>query len=225
METKPLINRTIFRIYQLVPIQFNSFPHNLFANLKKLHAFIGIYVYFIWLILSLRFEYGGQVNHSVFWLAPILRKPWTLFFQYVWFLFPICLLCLICAMYVTRINAVSWQIARQTFYSRLVYLACLRSHVLRAYYNFESKQAISITLFGRRSNNNSYSKIDMRGGWHKFLLEKVLITCSFVAIKTYQTWPAAITTYTPEVFRKIAVLKTIILTGLNYDDNIIAESM
>ena len=80
METKPLINRTIFRIYQLVPIQFNSFPHNLFANLKKLHAFIGIYVYFIWLILSLRFEYGGQVNHSVFWLASILRKPWALFF-------------------------------------------------------------------------------------------------------------------------------------------------
>ena len=74
METKPLINRTIFRIYQLVPIQFNSFPHNLFANLKKLHAFIGIYVYFIWLILSLRFEYGGQVNHSVFWLAPILQN-------------------------------------------------------------------------------------------------------------------------------------------------------
>ena len=71
--------------------------------------------------------------------------------------------------------------------ARLVYLACLRSHVLRAYYNFESKQAISITLFGRRPNNNSYSKIDMRGGWHKFLLEKVLITCSVVAIKTYQT--------------------------------------
>ena len=29
-------------------------------------------------------------------------------------------------------------------------LACLRSHVLRAYCNFESKQANSITLFGRR---------------------------------------------------------------------------
>ena len=28
----------------------------------------------------------------------------------------------------------------------LVYLACLRSHVLRAYCNFESKQANSITL-------------------------------------------------------------------------------
>ena len=65
----------------------------------------------------------------------------------------------------------------------------------------------------------------MRGGWHKLLLKKVLITCSVVAIKTYQTRPAAITTYTPRVFRKIAVLKTIILTGLNYDDNIIAESM
>ena len=33
-------------------------------------------------------------------------------------------------------------------------LACLRSHVLRAYFNFESKQAISVTLFGRRPNNN-----------------------------------------------------------------------
>ena len=34
----------------------------------------------------------------------------------------------------------------------LVYLDCLRSNVLRAYCNFESKQAISITLFGRRPN-------------------------------------------------------------------------
>ena len=38
----------------------------------------------------------------------------------------------------------------------IVYLACFRSHVLRAYYNFESKQVISITLFGRRPNNNNY---------------------------------------------------------------------
>ena len=30
----------------------------------------------------------------------------------------------------------------------------LRSHELRAYCNFESKQAISTTLFGRRLNNN-----------------------------------------------------------------------
>ena len=34
-------------------------------------------------------------------------------------------------------------------------LARLRLHVLRAYCNFESKQAISITLFGRRPNNNN----------------------------------------------------------------------
>ena len=34
----------------------------------------------------------------------------------------------------------------------LVYLAFLRSHVLRAYCNFESKQANSITLFERRPN-------------------------------------------------------------------------
>ena len=40
----------------------------------------------------------------------------------------------------------------------LVYLVCLRSHVLRAYCNFESKQANSITLFGRRPNNNKCSK-------------------------------------------------------------------
>ena len=32
-------------------------------------------------------------------------------------------------------------------------LACLLSHVLRAYCNFESKQTISSTLFGRRPNN------------------------------------------------------------------------
>ena len=36
-------------------------------------------------------------------------------------------------------------------------LACLHSHVLRAYCNFESKQAIFITLFGRRANNNECS--------------------------------------------------------------------
>ena len=36
---------------------------------------------------------------------------------------------------------------------RVVRVACLRSHVLRTYCNFESKQAISVTLFGRRPNN------------------------------------------------------------------------
>ena len=36
----------------------------------------------------------------------------------------------------------------------LAYLVCLRSQVLSAYCNFESKQAIAITLFGRRPNNN-----------------------------------------------------------------------
>ena len=34
-------------------------------------------------------------------------------------------------------------------------LACSRSHVLRAYCNFESKQANSTTLFGRRPNNKA----------------------------------------------------------------------
>ena len=37
----------------------------------------------------------------------------------------------------------------------LVSLACLRSDVLRAFCNFESKQAISITLSGRRPNKKT----------------------------------------------------------------------
>ena len=36
-------------------------------------------------------------------------------------------------------------------------LARLHSHVLQAYCNFESKQAILITLFGRHANNNECS--------------------------------------------------------------------
>ena len=36
----------------------------------------------------------------------------------------------------------------------LVYLPCLRQHVLRAYYTFASRQAFSIILFGPRLNNN-----------------------------------------------------------------------
>ena len=77
----------------------------------------------------------------------------TFIFQYVCFLLPICLPCISCGTYcnehkccvVTHRTAdfrVAW----------LVYLACLRSYVLRAYCNFESKQAIAITLFGRRQN-------------------------------------------------------------------------
>ena len=44
-------------------------------------------------------------------------------------------------------------------------LACLRSHVLRAYCNFESKQANSITLFGRRPNNNKTCKKNRFHAW------------------------------------------------------------
>ena len=46
--------------------------------------------------------------------------------------------------------------ARDIRVAWLAYLACLLSHVLRAYCNFESKQAISISLFGRRPNNNVF---------------------------------------------------------------------
>ena len=45
----------------------------------------------------------------------------------------------------------------------LVYLACLRSHILRAYCNFESKQANSITPFGRRPNKYCHGKAVIRG--------------------------------------------------------------
>ena len=75
----------------------------------------------------------------------------TLFFQKVGFLLPICLPCVICGTYETKINAVLWHSARKTFAS----FGLIRSHVLRASCNFESKQANSITLFGRRPNNKS----------------------------------------------------------------------
>ena len=79
----------------------------------------------------------------------------ALFFQYVWFLLPICLPCVVCGTYLTGSNAVPRDTSRGRHSGRvawLVYLACLRSHVLCAYCNFESKQAISITLFGRHPN-------------------------------------------------------------------------
>ena len=47
----------------------------------------------------------------------------------------------------------------------LVYLACLSSHVLRTYCNFESKQANSFTLFGRHPNNNKTCKQNRFHGW------------------------------------------------------------
>ena len=87
-----------------------------------------------------------NLNHLI-----VCITRYTLFFQYVCFLLSICLPCISCGTYcnedkccvVTHRGAdfrVAW----------LVYLACLRSHLLRAYSNFGSKQAISITLFGRR---------------------------------------------------------------------------
>ena len=57
---------------------------------------------------------------------------------------------------VTRMNAVSWHIAWQTFAS--LGLFTFARIALRAYCNFQSKQAISITLFGRRPNNKTRNK-------------------------------------------------------------------
>ena len=47
----------------------------------------------------------------------------------------------------------------------LVYLACLRSHVLRAFCNFESKQTNSITLFGRRPNKKGSLNTARKWEW------------------------------------------------------------
>ena len=79
----------------------------------------------------------------------------TLPFQYVCFLLPICLPCVSCGTYC---NAHKWCVvthrAADIRLAWLVLNSCLRSHVLRAYCNFESKQVNLITLFGRRPNNN-----------------------------------------------------------------------
>ena len=87
-----------------------------------------------------------QIIHTVRYEDDYFPKgKFTLFnslFHLV-YLLPICLPCVICGSYVTKINAEMWHSA---LHSRR--LACIRSHVLRAYCNFESKQANSITLFG-----------------------------------------------------------------------------
>ena len=91
----------------------------------------------------------GKLNYLI-----VCFTQCSLFFEKVCFLLPICFpfvshLWFVCnddkCCVVTQRGAdfrVAW----------LVYLACLRLHVLRAYSNFESKQAKSISLFGRRPN-------------------------------------------------------------------------
>ena len=66
----------------------------------------------------------------------------TLFLQSVCFLLLICL-CVICGTYVSRINAVSWHIARWTFASPglFTWFVYVRTYCVR-----------TITLFGRRPN-------------------------------------------------------------------------
>ena len=61
-------------------------------------------------------------------------------------------------------------------------LACL--HVLRAYCNFESTQVISITLFGRRANNNecSFSFTILNVFENKKGIIKILIYSSVIDI-------------------------------------------
>ena len=78
----------------------------------------------------------------------------TLPFQCVCFLLPICLPCVNCGTYcIAHKCCVLTHRAADIRVALLDLNSCLRSHVLRAHCNFESKQANLITLFGRRSNN------------------------------------------------------------------------
>ena len=80
----------------------------------------------------------GNLNYLI-----VCFNQCTLFFPKRFFsLLVICFPCVICGSYETKVNA---DTARGRHSRRL---ACLRSHVLRAYCNFESKQANSITPFG-----------------------------------------------------------------------------
>ena len=54
-----------------------------------------------------------------------------------------------------------------------VYLPCLRSHVLRAYCTFASKQAVSIALFGQRPNNYGIDLIIKRFHEEKFIMSRL----------------------------------------------------
>ena len=79
----------------------------------------------------------------------------TLPFQCVCFLLPICLPCVSCGTYCNAHKCcVVTHRAADIRVALLDLNSCLRSHVLRAHCNFESKQANLITLFGRRPNNN-----------------------------------------------------------------------
>ena len=87
------------------------------------------------------------------------------FNSFVYTLLGIALLC--CKVFeIVKVGSSMYAVSRAFFpvcffsYTRHSYgrhsccLACLHSHILRAYCNFESKQAIFITLFGRHANNN-----------------------------------------------------------------------
>ena len=79
----------------------------------------------------------------------------TLPFQYICFLLPICLPCVSCGTYCNAHKCcVVTHRAADIRLAWLVLNSCLRSHVLRAHCNFQSKQANLITLFGRSPNNN-----------------------------------------------------------------------
>ena len=58
----------------------------------------------------------------------------------------------------------------------LVYLTCLRSHILRAYCNFESKQAISKTLFSfRRKFFHAYWALHVNDGFEVYRIKLISI--------------------------------------------------
>ena len=73
------------------------------------------------------------------------------------------------------------------------HLAFLRSHILRAYCNFELKQAISRTLFGRHPNEKPYKCKSVPRLLSMIeeirLSEKVLRSCEGLAVRIKENKP------------------------------------
>ena len=103
---------------------------------------------------------GNKPNHShrvlrgrLFSYLILCFTKCTLFFQKVCFLLPICLPCVICWSYVTKINAVLWHSARQTFVSLCLFTFARIARLLQLW--------IKTSEFGRRPNKYSRTTLYM----------------------------------------------------------------
>ena len=86
-----------------------------------------------------------------------------------------CLPCVICGSYVTKINVVFWPTARGRHSRRFAWLlSCLRSHLLCAYCNFKEKKRTRLLYLGQ-----DQIKTNTRNKTRK---EKLLTLCSLTLI-------------------------------------------